>query len=99
MKVTELENLVQGITVFPLCEASDFPTLVWRADGCGFVRPSGNESSPLIKEKTNRDLPAIHDVEGVYDIVESKTHGFTSQFPRVDFANTGFPTRFKESAR
>ena len=60
---------------------------------------SGLAAATLIQEKTNRDLPAIHDVEGVYDIVESKTHGFTSQFLRVDFANTGFPTHFKESAR
>jgi hypothetical protein len=48
MKVTEIEDRVTALAVLPLCEASDFPTLVWNADGCGFVRPVGDDPSPTV---------------------------------------------------
>ena len=38
---------------------------------------SGVTAATFIEEKTNRDLRPIHDVEGVYDIVESKAHSLT----------------------
>ena len=48
MKITELENRVNGIAILPLCDANDFPSLVWSSDGCGFIRRVGKEPSHTV---------------------------------------------------
>jgi len=49
MKITELEKRITVLAVLPLCQGGNFLTLVWSADGCGFVGPFGKDDpSPTV---------------------------------------------------